>query len=877
MRKVVLVTLCLALGASAVAAAAEAEQEHITGVWPPERVGRKPSIEPGKWGKKWGTIEYGHKVEHCAFSREELAKFIGKIVEGHPRLLLRPTPWKGGLSVAQFRARVKKEPWATAFEKQVARRAKNEAKKAIESKKPMRYHSGRPVALYYLATGDESVIPPLVDYVLAAKPMYNCGGGLVTTCQVYDWIANSPSLTESQKKKMRDHIAATAFRCAKVQESGHAFAMFHHRGACGWIADTLVAGLVLHGEHPDAEKLLRWSVGYFVKNYFRGWRRLGGRWSDYYVGPRQMPGAIACWASAVEEPDVYEIIRRDYGDWLQGHMCYLMAARLPSKTFSTPTAGFLHAQNKRLSSPTNYMLIARGYKNPDGYAYLRWMNKGRRGAGDPKLDVLLYDEETDKKKSWFDRSEPFTWMWGRDGNGYVQMRSKGWAADTTVVEFRCGDYVWSHALTCNNNSFYIYHKGHLALHSGVYDNYYREDHTAHYYTRTVASNSMLIVQPGEWWWSRETLPAYGGQRLPYRGGSTNFTYDEYLSRLDAKHRLEMGEILAFEHAPDHRWSYVCGDATDAYNNPKYCDVSRDKTKKNKPKIDLFTRSMVYLPGPDNLLVFDRVNALDASYRKAWLLHSTGKPKINGKLVKAEVPGHVEDFDGDTVQVTWAGGIIPPPDPKDPGRLFVKTFLPRERVIRRIGGKDHEFWVAGKNRPILRYTGCVKPGTRHPIEAGNWRIEVSPTRPAKFNNFLHLIHICDTRTNKMPPAEMIAAKDEKMIGLVAGGWLVLFGKKGEVDGEVSYTAPKGKTEHLVVDLKREAKYKVSGIAGGERELTASKEGVLRFATDHEATVRLAPVELPITKGANVKARNRLGHSALLRPGTPARRARGDGRG
>ncbi|MFO7899300.1 MAG: hypothetical protein R6V58_09590, partial [Planctomycetota bacterium] len=772
---------------------------------------------------------------------EELSETMRKVVEGHPRLLLRPEPWPGGLSLAELRARAKETSRAKAVAR-LTREARKEIARAAGSEKPLRYHSGRRVALYYAATGDESAVPPLVDYVLAAKPMYNCGGGLVTACLAYDWVCTSPNLAEAEKKKMRDHIAATAFRCAKVQESGHAFAMFHHRGACGWMADVLVAGLVLHGEHPDAEKLLRWGAGYFVKNYFRGWRRLGGRWSDYYIGSNQMPRAIACWASAVEEPDVYEVIRRDYGDWLQGHMYYLMAARLPSRTFSAPTAGFLHSQTQRLSSPANYLLICRGYRNPDGYAFLRWMEKGRRGRWDPRDDLLLYDRATEAKKAWFDRQAPFAWMWGRDGNGYVQMRSKGWAPDSTVVEFRCGDYVWSHALTCNNNSFYIYHKGHLALHSGLYDDYYRDDHTAHYYPRTVASNSMLIEQPGEFWWSRRTFRAYGGQRLPYRGGSTNFTYDEYLSRLDAKHRYEMGEILAFEHGPDLRWAYVCGDATDGYNNPKYSDVSRDGKRKNKPKIDLFTRSMVYLPkAGNNLIVFDRVNALDAGYRKAWLLHSVGRPEINGELIRAKVRGHIEDFDGDTARITWAGGIIQPPDPKDPGRLFVRSFLPAERVIRRIGGKGHEFWVGGKNRPIRRYTGCIKAGTRHPIEVGNWRIEVSPARPAKFDNFLHLIHICDARTKTCPPAEMVVARGRRMIGLHVAGWLLMFGRKGELDGPVAYRAPAGRTEHLVVDLKRGANYKVGGIADEPQEMAVSDEGTLRFATDGAADVTLTPAD------------------------------------
>lgn len=828
---------CFALGAAAAAAATGGtpvppDQGSAQGVWPQQRMDRKPSQPPGRWGTK-SDNDYGHKVEHCALAPEELARWAARIGKGHPRLLLRPEPWKGGLSLAEFRERIAQQPWAASFQKQVVWRVKQDLKRATESKKPLPPASGPQVALYYLATGDESAVPPLVDFVLAAKPMFNCGGGLVATCQVYDWICTSPGLTDELRKKMRDHIAATAFKCAAVQESGHAFAIFHHRGSCGWLADTLVAGLTLHGEHPDAEKLLRWGVGYFVKNYFRGWQRLGGRWSDYFVGSRQMPVAIACWASAVEEPNVYEIIQREYGDWLQGHMYFLMAARLPSKTFSAPTAGFLHDQTKWLSSAANYMLISRGYKNPDGYAYLRWMGVEPKGAGG--IEALVYDRETDEKALWFSRNQPFTWLWGRDGNGYVQMRSKGWAPDSTVVEFKCGDYFWSHDLNCNDNSFYIYHKGHLALHSGVYDDYYRGNHGAHYYPRTVASNSMLVFRPDEMWSPRDPMPAYGGQRLPYQGGSTDFTYDEYLSRLDAKKHYEMGEIAAFEHAPDHAWSYVCGDATDAYNNPKYCDL------KNKPKLDLFTRSLVYLPQAGNLLVFDRVNALDPSYSKAWLLHSVGQPRVSGKMIKAEVPGHIEDFDGDTVEITWEGGVIAPPDPKDPGRLLVRTFLPKEHVIRRVGGEGYEFWAGGKNRPVVRYAECIVPGNSHPIEAGKWRIEVCPAKPAAFDNFLHLIHICDTRTQAPPPAEMVAAEGEKMLGVAVGGWLVLFGRKGEVEGEVRYKAPAGATEHLVAGLKRGGKYRVTGPAGGAAELTASKEGVLRFATEGEAAVRLSPAD------------------------------------
>ena len=247
--------------------------------------------------------------------------------------------------------------------------------------------------------------------------------------------------------------------------------------------------------------------------------------------------------------------------------------------------------------------------------------------------------------------------------------------------------------------------------------------------------------------------------------------------------------------------------------------------------------MVYLPKAKDLIVFDRVNALDPSYRKAWLLHSVGRPEVSGTIVETTVPGHVETFDGDTVQITWSGGVIDPPDPKDPGRLFVKTFLPARHTIRRIGGKGHEFRVGGKNRPIKRYTNCVERGTPHPVEAGNWRIEVSPVKAAKFDNFLHRIHICDTKTRAAPPAEMIAAAGRKMVGVRTGGWLVMFGRKGPVTGEVVYRDPGKATRHLVVDLQRNVRYRVAGITGGPQTLTASLEGVLQFRIDEPSEVKI----------------------------------------
>jgi hypothetical protein len=72
---------------------------------------------------------------------------------------------------------------------------------------------------------------------------------------------------------------------------------------------------------------------------------------------------------------------------------------------------------------------------------------------------------------------------------------------------------------------------------------------------------------------------------------------------------------------------------------------------------------------------------------------------------------------------------------------------------------------------------------------------------------------------------------------------MFGKKSEVEGEVSYSAPEGKTKHLIVDLKRGIKYTVSNVDGGKKAIyrLSSKEGTLHFITESAARVRLTPTE------------------------------------
>ena len=398
---------------------------------------------------------------------------VPRVIKGHPRLLIRSEPWKGGLSVGQLRGRARSEPWAKDFKKRSGQRPK----------------SGPAWAIRCLATGDGSLVPDIVKELMKVRYW---PGSLTNICLQYDWMCSSPAFTADQKRALADKIARDAHKAAATgRRYSDMWSHYGYRAPC----DLLIAGLALHGDHPDARKFISWGMGYFKRNFFRGWQRTGGGWQGgghayYRYAGDPLALAIACWASATEE-DIFEVIRRDYGNWLQEHMYFLMYQMLPDKT-RVDSTGFDYAPGRAIMNPVTIMLIARGYRNPDGYAFLRWLGlEPRRNWRFWLKDVLLYDKETDGKKPSFTRTLQPTKLWGRDGFGYLQMRSNGWEPDSTVVEFKCGDYFWSHNFL-SQNSFCIYHRGRLAIQSGLYD-VYGGNHFDHYYSKTISGNGMLWI------------------------------------------------------------------------------------------------------------------------------------------------------------------------------------------------------------------------------------------------------------------------------------------------------------------------------------------------------------------------------------------------
>jgi len=598
--------------------------------------------------------KFSKTYQEEALSEREMPR----IILSHPRLLIRNTQWKRGPSLATLKMWIQEDPL-----------------KSYLKQKPWNPKPSLEWAFRYLLTGDEKLVPPIVQTMKKQEGYWP--GFLSNLALLYDWIYNSPSFSAQDKKIVEDKMVAWAEQAVGKGEYYHD--MWSHFGY-GPPLDLAAAGLALYGHREEAKKYIAIAGGYVKKNMFPGWKLNDGAWQGgwayYSQGCLNLFRFIAFWSSATEE-DLYERIEKEQNDWLRGHLYYLIDTVYPDGT-PFDTCGFSYTPDR---PGVSFAILNLTYALMDieGIIALRKMGMDsiQWRAG---IDQLLYYTPPMRKLILSRESRSLSRLWGRSGIGYVQMRS-GWDKDDTTIEFKCGDYFWSHQFQ-NQNSFTIYRKGRLAVQSGLYDAYFG-NHVGFYYRPTVGSNSILIIQPGEVSWippnaanesripnTNGYIPEWGGQRpsymVPEYGSAENcFTFKKYLYRKDHEHHFETGDVKAFE--VTDRYSYVYGDATMAYNNPTFSYPG------NKSKLDLFTRELVFVD-KKYLIIFDRVNSLSPEYEKRWLLHSVGQPQFGEKLVQIEYPGHREIYRAGLVRIDNKGGT-----------LFCQTMFPEDYLIRKVGG------------------------------------------------------------------------------------------------------------------------------------------------------------------------------------------------
>ncbi|MDF2715603.1 MAG: hypothetical protein K0R28_2528, partial [Paenibacillus sp.] len=204
-----------------------------------------------------------------------------------------------------------------------------------------------------------------------------------------------------------------------------------------------------------------------------------------------------------------------------------------------------------------------------------------------------------------------------------------------------------------------------------------------------------------------------------------------------------------------------------------------------------------------MIVYDKVVSSDPNFKKYWLLHSMEEPQVAG---------------GTTTIVRSEAGYS--------GKLVNETLLPQagNALIEKIGGPGREFEVFGTN--YLQEPS--RPAGQHTVEAGAWRVQISPQAPAETDHFLNVMQVMDNGSTA--PLATSKVESERMVGAAVADVVALFSKSGDREsGTVSFSVygTQPKLQFIIADLAA-GSWKIED-GGGQQswgEVTA-EGGVLYF--------------------------------------------------
>ena len=518
--------------------------------------------------------------------------------------------------------------------------------------------------------------------------------------------------------------------------------------------DQLSVGIAIYDEFPEVYEL---AAARLFKYHFpaRNWFYPGGA---YHQGDSYGPSRFSCevpagWifdrlgAGQVYRPEQVSVIY----PWIYGW-------RSDGQIFWN---GDSFSVWSKIGEPRPFgdgVLLSASYWN-DPYAMNLW---AQRGGEDDFFALLWMDPQlatkpfSDLPLSYYAGS-PFGWMYARSG----------WDDNAVICEMKINEMNFCNHQHMDAGAFQVYHKGMLALDSGVYQGAkggYGSPHCRNYYWRTIAHNSLLVYDPDEEFLSDKGYGNDGGQRMP----NTRREPRDLESFLDPKNHYRTGDVTARGFGPDAHtpeFTWLAGDITKAYNDKKVREVKRSFAFVNTGNAEV----------PGVLFVYDRVESTNPSFKKFWLLHTIEEPALSADTFTVDRKSE------------W----------KYSGRMLGTAILPEaaNRDMHTVGGPGKEFWVFGKNYP-QEFEGSRKGGSGEP---GAWRIEISPKAPAAFDEYLNAMQMMDAKTGK--PLDVQPIVGDAVAGARIGAHAVVFARSAKAaTGPLSFDIPgQGKVKTLVVGL------------------------------------------------------------------------------
>ena len=407
----------------------------------------------------------------------------------HPRLFFRDSPWgERGLTLAMIQQRARRPEAQPVLEQ-------------LEDSTPN-------LALRSLLLADdkaaEQAIARLQEPLHWKEITTDEGIDVGWRAMAFDWLYNHKAFTPEKKRKAAENIAGEARRL--IDEMEHGGAHIFHTRMYGWAMGIALAGLALHGDHPQAEYLARYGNDYFREKLFPA-RQLqdGTVHNGFGYGRKYTMWAtahfISCWLSSTGE-NLWKEISDKQGDWARREMLFLFYGRYPDKSYLRFGDSY-----SLLSDDYTFRAVSErtwAYEDPTGAGFLRLMIEQNQGRVVEKSSAYVYflffDPEA--RRVSLDTLPPKA-LFSRRGTGMVIWKS-GWDPLDTTVFFKCGNYFDDHG-HFDQGHLDVFRRSMLLLDSGSYLTFSGPFRTQ-YWHRSVAHNTILVVDPA--------IPGdEGGQRV----------------------------------------------------------------------------------------------------------------------------------------------------------------------------------------------------------------------------------------------------------------------------------------------------------------------------------------------------------------------------
>ena len=659
----------------------------------------------------------------------------GQVSALHPRIYVRHDSARTGkgLTVSQLRSRLSDPEYARWRNPAPGRGAAAMMERAAR----------------YLEDGNAGDLEAVRQFLLTNTFSYqkNDVGGFLAGAEMaiaFDWIY--AGLSQADRAAAMANIVTTADSSRNFLISGGPD--INHNYTYMALNSVAVCGLVLNGEaEPYNARALEYleMAGRFLESpgkVLDTWNAREGAWGEgshytFHETLRTLVLTLAAYRTA-SETDYFARVQRDHGNFLAKAGRFLIASTRPDMTFERVGETSASRAAAALTVPLTVEMLAGGLTGAAEQARLRSFAQTLREAyGERAVHSsfhwgmrIFFDPRALRTPSF--QTLPRAMRLGAGTYEHIMLRN-GWTPGSTLITILAGDHFTDHQ-HFDKGQFLIYHRGGLAVDGGAYDRMYQPGrHSNEYAPRTLAHNCIIVYDPNQAFPKGYTND--GGQNV-IRGRQHHGDWPAFLAHRD-KEGLHAAEVLACDFEDTSRHDYVRVNLTKAYSE----------------KVTYYDRQFVYLPAPDFLVVFDRVSAAQAGFPKRWLLHFQDRPLIDGN---APEPGLKAWPDAKLTSLRRLGRLEAGGPPVDyDGALWVRTLLPAERTITTVGGPGFEYFNAftGKNYPVSdpRVAAELR-------ESGNWRIEVAPARPAKDDQFLHVLQI-------QQPAEagVVRDDDNKMVG------------------------------------------------------------------------------------------------------------------